>query len=167
MNKALDIARYIINYSIDLQKPISHLKLQKILFYIQAAFLVEKDTPAFCEEIVNWTYGPVVPEVYNSFKQYGYQDIYDKILSTSEMVLDPETLDISFDETPFNDAIIEEDSKLIIKNIVTVYKEDSAIKMMKKTHQEDPWKDTENGQIIELNKIQDYYLKNLNKLYNS
>ena len=39
MYNALDVSRYIINYSNDKNYGISNLKLQKILYFVQAYFL--------------------------------------------------------------------------------------------------------------------------------
>ena len=47
MYKAMDIAQYVVNYSIEKDNPVSNLKLQKLLYYIQDAFLVEKGEPCF------------------------------------------------------------------------------------------------------------------------
>ena len=71
--KVLDIARYIINYSNEQQYGISNLKLQKLLYFVQAEFLAftEKKQPCFQEEIEAWGFGPVVPGVYKEFRQYG------------------------------------------------------------------------------------------------
>ncbi len=52
MYKAMDIAQYVVNYSIEKDNPVSNLKLQKLLYYIQDAFLVEKGEPCFI--IVFW-----------------------------------------------------------------------------------------------------------------
>lgn len=71
MYNALDIAKYIIRRCHDLGKCMSNLKLQKILYFIQAEFLVSKNRPCFCENIVAWNFGPVVPEVYQEYKVYG------------------------------------------------------------------------------------------------
>lgn len=38
---AIDVSTYIINYSCDINSPVSNLKLQKLLYYVQAALLVE------------------------------------------------------------------------------------------------------------------------------
>ena len=40
MNRILDVARYIINYSNEKNYGISNLKLQKLLYFVQAFFLV-------------------------------------------------------------------------------------------------------------------------------
>lgn len=51
----IDIAKYVINKSIEMEAPpISNLKLQKILYFIQGEFLSVLRKPAFLEEIQAW-----------------------------------------------------------------------------------------------------------------
>ena len=69
------IARYIINRCDEKKMPISNQKLQKILYYIQAEFLVNLDKPCFSEEIQAWHLGPVVPDVYKHYRSYGATNI--------------------------------------------------------------------------------------------
>lgn len=71
MYRALTIARYIIEKCNEKNKTISNLKLQKILYFVQANFLVSKNQPCFAEQIEAWDFGPVVPEVYREYKIYG------------------------------------------------------------------------------------------------
>ena len=47
----LDIAEYIINYAIKNGYAISNLKLQKILYFVQAQFLVSLNVPCFSAPI--------------------------------------------------------------------------------------------------------------------
>lgn len=47
---------------------ISNVSLQKLLYFIQAYSLVDRDKPAFDDRIEAWQYGPVVPEAYNYIK---------------------------------------------------------------------------------------------------
>ena len=67
MHSALDVARYIINYSNKKDYHISNLKLQKLLYFTQAYYLAFTDShkPCFPERIEAWNFGPVVPEVYH------------------------------------------------------------------------------------------------------
>ena len=73
MYSALDIARYVIWYCNERGYVVSNLKLQKILYFIQAQFLVfnENHEPCFRDQIEAWTFGPVVPEVYRQYRLYG------------------------------------------------------------------------------------------------
>ena len=57
---------------------ITNLKLQKILYFAQALFLSKLETPLFKESIEAWEYGPVVPSMYQAYKQHGNQPIIDE-----------------------------------------------------------------------------------------
>lgn len=80
-----DVAMYLLSLfrgdaigrddGIDDGSDISNLKLQKLLYYCQAYSLALTGEPMFAEEIEAWPYGPVVPSVYRSYKQYGRYDI--------------------------------------------------------------------------------------------
>ncbi|MGN8398370.1 Panacea domain-containing protein [Helicobacter pylori] len=61
--KALDAAKILINLSLDNQKPITNLKLQKMLYIAQA----ESDSKLIKEDFQAWDYGPVIPDVYRNF----------------------------------------------------------------------------------------------------
>jgi uncharacterized phage-associated protein len=50
---------------------ISNLKLQKLLYYAQGVHLALHDVALFPEEIQAWMHGPVVPEVYQKYKDGG------------------------------------------------------------------------------------------------
>lgn len=73
----LDISRYIINYSNDKDYGVSNLKLQKILYFVQAYFLINIPDSHVCfkERIEAWNFGPVVPKAYREYKQYGSTNI--------------------------------------------------------------------------------------------
>ena len=71
----LDICRHVINFSNDKDYGISNLKLQKVLYFIQAYFLISTNEKCFKERIEAWDFGPVVPEAYREYKQFGSGDI--------------------------------------------------------------------------------------------
>lgn len=50
------------------KQDVSNLVLQKLLYFIQAYTLIETGNPAFNNRMEAWTYGPVVPEAYYTFK---------------------------------------------------------------------------------------------------
>lgn len=51
---------------------LTHLKLQKLLYYAQGVFLAYTGgNSLFDENIMAWEHGPVVPEVYTQYKPYG------------------------------------------------------------------------------------------------
>ena len=72
---ALKIAEYIIERCNEKHKSVSNLKLQKILYFVQAQFIVEFGTPCFDNIMQAWDYGPVVPDVYRKYRGYGNTNI--------------------------------------------------------------------------------------------
>lgn len=51
--------------------PITHLKLQKILYYVAGAFAGALNERAFWDSIEAWEYGPVVRNVYIEYCSWG------------------------------------------------------------------------------------------------
>lgn len=86
MYSAIEIARFIITYCTTKETPVSNLQLQKILYFLQVAY-VKRGFPLFREEIYAWQHGPVVPEVYYMFSGYGAS----KIQSIYTTEIDQET----------------------------------------------------------------------------
>ena len=95
MYKVIDVANYIISYCKKHEYSISNLKLQKLLYFVQAEFLIVLNYPAFQEEIEAWDFGPVVPEVYQHFKIWGSSEIpnifarnaQEKIYKNDQMIM--------------------------------------------------------------------------------
>lgn len=139
MYDVLDVCRFIINYCDDQDYAISNLKLQKILYFIQAWFLCRSETRKACfkEEIEAWDFGPVVPEAYHEYKQFG---------STN---LPRVTFYIQRDEddfweskvVPFNDDVITLGDKDIIRKLVDKFARYSTTTLVNVTHGQSPWID--------------------------
>lgn len=162
--KALDIARYIINYSCEIERKITNLKLQKLLYYVQAEFLVSKNERCFDDEIVSWDYGPVVISVYDEFKYSGRMEL-QKQENYKTIEFDENIQNIKMYDKRFDDSYIFEKDKELIKKVVDSYKDKDAFYMVRKTHNEDPWKVTSKNQCINIDNIQSYYCKYFNKIY--
>lgn len=77
MIPAIKVAKYIINYGNKKNYSISNLRLQKLLYFIQAYYLAftPSHEPCFAEEIKAWGFGPVVPFVYLTFRSFGGSSI--------------------------------------------------------------------------------------------
>lgn len=72
---ASDIAQYIITKCCILSKPISNLKLQKMLYFIWVDYYKKTSSPLFLDDICAWQLGPVVPDVYYDYCSYGGRSI--------------------------------------------------------------------------------------------
>ncbi|WP_138755075.1 Panacea domain-containing protein [Paenibacillus sinopodophylli] len=69
---ALDVAKFILSMG-----EMSHLKLQKIIYYAFAEYLLKYKKRMFPEKIVAFKYGPVVEEIFYNYRQYGSSEIRD------------------------------------------------------------------------------------------
>ena len=140
---AFDISSYIIEYSNEKQYIISGLKLQKLLYFVQAYFLIQKKEPCFREKLIAWNFGPVVVEVYEKYKEYGsldipkdragayYVDEADKELI--KYVVDafayfPATTltDTAIEQLPYQKAVASSEKEIKIQDIRDFFNEDNA-----------------------------------------
>ncbi len=97
MYTAVDLSKYIVTKCWKEDCPISNLQLQKILYFIQKAFL-KQGKRAFSDEMEAWQFGPVVPNVYYKFCGFGSMPI------TSDF----EAADIAQEDLAVIDQIVEE-----------------------------------------------------------
>jgi uncharacterized phage-associated protein len=72
----IDVARWFVNAT-DRESgdDITHLKVQKLLYYAQGWHLAYFDAPLFEEDMEAWAHGPVEVSVWDQFKEYGYNSI--------------------------------------------------------------------------------------------
>lgn len=73
-----DYAEYIVSLCDEENCPINNMLLQSLLYFVQQDFLKRLDRPAFSEDFEAWSWGVVLPEVYNTYKQYGIQPITER-----------------------------------------------------------------------------------------
>lgn len=142
MYNVLDIAQYIIERCNSKNIAISNLKLQKILYFVQAEFLVSKGQPCFDEEIEAWDFGPVVPEVYYAYRMYGSANIpyvakrrtFRKILPKDKKLLNEiidecskysasALVEITHHQTPWLEAYKHFDNRIKLDSIKRYFEE--------------------------------------------
>ena len=73
MNRALDIVYFLIELS--QERGITNLKLQKMLYCIQREAIRKLNRKAFKDRIEAWQYGPIIPNIYYEFANYGSSPI--------------------------------------------------------------------------------------------
>lgn len=157
MYNVMDVARFIVNYSIEIGRPVSNLKLQKLLYFVQVAFISRYGVPCFDEPIVHWRHGPVVESVYQKYKAYGAENITDKELEYFSFYFDPETMSFVTKWKKYNENIFEFIHSVLIKSIVEQYKDVLPWDMVELTHKEEPWKKTDRNEEITVDMIKRYY----------
>jgi uncharacterized phage-associated protein len=69
------IANYFLKLARSDAKPLDQMKLQKLVYYANGWHLAIKGTPLINEQVEAWRYGPVIPSLRESFRQYGDQPI--------------------------------------------------------------------------------------------
>lgn len=156
--RVLDVCRYVINYSNKCDYGISNLKLQKVLYLIQAYFLIQKKdrSPCFDEKIEAWDFGPVVPEAYQEYKQYGNGDIPT---IKSYLVFDKNKI-WNVERIKFDDSVIADKDKVLINKVVDKFADYSATDLVSLTHRQSPWIDSyvphQNNEIT-LDSMREYF----------
>lgn len=89
---AIAIARYVITKCSKLGKPVSNLKLQKMLYFLWADFYRESRRYLFLDNVCAWQLGPVIPEVYYEYSSHAGRPIY-RLYSSEINEEDEEILD--------------------------------------------------------------------------
>lgn len=125
MYDANEISKYIVKYSEKKDYGISNLKLQKVLYYVQIYFLVKTETPCFMNKIEAWNFGPVIPDVYRKYKQFGSADIPA----------------IGGEIAEFDESIIADSDKEMIDAVVDEFKDFSATDLTWLSQHQVPWMD--------------------------
>jgi uncharacterized phage-associated protein len=125
MANVFDVAAYLLSKAdIEEGDGMTHLKLQKLLYYCQGFSLVLLKEPLFENVIEAWAHGPVVPDVYYEFKRYG-NGIIDSI-------------------GPGSASALSDNKRELIDEVYDVYGGYSASKLRNLTHNERPWIEAEN-----------------------
>lgn len=128
-SKAMSVAAYFIGaVNRDEGDVMTHLRLQKLLYYAQGFSLAILDRPLFEDEIQAWKHGPVVPSVYQAFQGIGYNPI------------EPSST-LSWDD-------LDDDEIELLGDVWAVYGRFSATSLADMTHNEPPWKEAKLREVI-------------------
>jgi uncharacterized phage-associated protein len=131
---AIEVARWILYVAARRDISLSPLQLQKNLYYAQGYSLGMGGGKLFDEPIIAWEHGPVVPEVYRYFKDYGGNKI-----------------------TPVKEVVIPDEVAGIIDVVVSEKGEKSAANLRNATHREMPYSTTPMNQEISLQKLEEFF----------
>lgn len=149
--RALDVAAYIL----EKQGCIDAMKLQKLLYYVQAWSLAWRDEPLFVERIEAWVHGPVVPYVWTRHK--GLRQVSAEDLEGGDAkALHPEEREII-------DAVLEH------------YGRHDGRELRRMTHMDEPWvkargmlpDDTPSNAEISHDEMKTYYRRRIPEIIRS
>lgn len=113
-----DIAQYVVWFGQDCGDPVTHLKLQKLCYYIEALYLAAKDKPLTGELFEAWAHGPVCQKLWKEYKNFGWNRI---------------ELEAKKPNLPL-------DVEKHVQDVLDAYFEFPASTLEKMTHNETPWR---------------------------
>lgn len=119
-----DVCDFIIIKVKEAGEPLNHLKLQKLLYYVQAWHLAFMKTPMFNGKFQAWVHGPVNREIYDRFASR--KSLYSEILE--------EDIRPTFDLGAIGEA-----DRLHIEAVLEAYAPFSGSQLEEMTHKEAPW----------------------------
>ena len=137
---AADIANWYIwrvNTDEELGDNITNLKLQKLVYYAQGFHLATFESALFDDEIRAWQHGPVVPTLYRTYSHLRAQAI----------------------PTPddFNPMCIDTETRELLEDVYGVYGQYSAWGLRNLTHEEAPWRETAQNDVISHALMRSYF----------
>lgn len=147
---ARKVANYLIWFAGEYGDSLTNLKLQKLVYYAQAWFLAIHNEPLFRERLEAWAHGPVQPQLYRDFKQFGWNPISANVKRPT-----------------FNDSRVQPH----LDEIMDVYGDLTGHHLERLVHQEAPWKsargnippDAASTSVIPHEAMRDFYRKMLNE----
>lgn len=145
-----DVALFFIALAQDSGEQLTHMKLQKLVYYSQAWYLGMYGESLFNSSIEAWQHGPVCPELYHKFKSFGSNPIElpfscpdvagcisvvkpnlsDEVYSFLEQIAD-DYMDLSafalrnmtHKERPWIDAFAANQGEITVESMVSYYSE--------------------------------------------
>ncbi|MCM3002921.1 Panacea domain-containing protein [Priestia koreensis] len=141
-----DVAQYFLYLSSPgTSRGITPLKLQKLTFYAQALSYSINKRELFDEDFQAWVHGPVSPDLYYKYKDYGSKEINNRVEKPKFLPSD----------------------ELVIKVVWNMFGTKDGKYLENKTHNEKPWQEARTGlnyfdhsnNKISKEKIKKYYSK--------
>ena len=117
------IANYLIAIFQEAGEPVTSTKLQKLLYCIQGWYLGLKSKALFAEDFQAWIHGPVIPELYNLYKDKKWHPLEESV-----------------NKPHLPDEVLQH-----VTNVLEIYGDDSAISLEIRTHREAPWLSARGG----------------------
>ncbi len=161
--KATALGHIITDYINSKGLTVSPKKLQKLIYYVEAWHLVYLHSELIDENFEAWVHGPVVPNLYQDLKQFGYNDIQ---VINDELDSSDERIKKIADENKLNENQIE-----LIYSVLNKYGNLSSFELEMLTHSEQPWIEARKNfpphkkctNIISKERMRDFYSAQLIK----
>ncbi len=127
----IDLSRFLIAYFNSIGEEITPLKLQKLLYYIQAWNLVYLNDSLFAEEAEAWVNGPVYRKVYDAYKESGSEPL--KINTSVDKNIE------NYQSELLSKLNLNTDQKELLDAVIKKYGLMPTFQLVYLTHSESPW----------------------------
>lgn len=134
------IIKSLIFKHIEIKSIITHLKLQKLLYYFSGVMSARFGIRPFDEDFKAWTLGPVLESVYNQYTICSDNDLRIPFKEKTEVI------------------VLSKECESAIDEVMQKFGDKSANFLVNKTHNEGPWKDTKQSEIIPYSEIMKHFL---------
>ena len=117
----------------------SNLRINKLLYFIQGAFIIEYGETCFENKILAWQFGPVIPEVYSAIKNNNIDELED------------------LNKPNINNNAID---KSLVERVVKGFENKTSWELVDITHRQAPWVDAyDSGYNMEITpeSMKDFY----------
>ena len=132
-----------INIDIKNKEGLSNLKIQKLLSFIEASFLVKFKSKLFTNDYQAWDYGPVIPELYKILsKKFGRNTFFYNEYK-KENNCNPENIKKHLTNEEFT----------YIKDSFIYFNKYSPFEIVALSHIDGPWKEVSKNEIISKEKM--------------
>lgn len=115
---------HVAKYILDKSGKMTHMKLQKLVYYAQAWGLVWDEKPLFDDPIEAWINGPVVPSLFRLLRK---------------------CFNITSESIPVVITELNPEQKDTINAVLEFYGQKSSQYLSDLTHLEEPWKEARKG----------------------
>lgn len=136
IQEPIAVANFIIQSGNKLNKPVTNLQLQKIMYFIQGEFLAKYNQPIIKGQFSRWQYGPVLREVYSIFKYNGSSAIRNVAIISNDIfkIFDKKQAKTVSEESLNNSAIFQQFNEIVYKLLNT-----EPWDLVELSHEQDIW----------------------------
>ena len=140
-------AKYVANFFIELANDdeygdgMTNMRLNKMLYFAQGHYFARTGNPLFNDDFEAWDYGPVVSSIYQQYRSYGKEPIFD--------------IDADYSIESFNSDELD-----VLLDVAREYDKYSTSELVNKTHTDgSPWAECIKSKTQEItkNQIKDYF----------
>lgn len=131
------IANLLIDVARDDSSQLDQMKLQKLVYITHGWNLAITGQPLISDDIQAWQYGPVIPSLYNEFRNCGRNNITDY---ATDVQITENDLSFFFEPPKINDD--DDETRELVNKVWAIYGKYSGPQLSNLTHMSGtPWDD--------------------------